>query len=374
MSFFRSRAAFACATRASYASTSLDYAHSLRPFCVALRRAVFWLCATVASSICALPGLAADRVELRDGSVVYGIFNDADGGKIVIETEFAGTLEIDQSQVVAVKIESEVVLQMEDGRVIETDGLEVADQQLALGDDGDLSYALAELMRVNPEPWELGKGYKFGGNASISFNSQRGNSDLDELDYRILSNWESLRDRIRLTAFGEIDEAQGVTNAENWTVRARYDRTQTGDWYWGIGASAEEDQFADLNLRASIGPYVGRKFFTEPVFQLEAETGFAYISEDFVGADDREYIGTTWDVHMQSNYLGGNSRLYLDHQGIWNLDQAENLVLNTTLGLAFPFLGGIEGAAEVVWELNTGAVEGTEELDETYRLRLGYSW
>ena len=27
-----------------------------------------------------------------------------------------------------------------------------------------------------------------------------------------------------------------------------------------------------------------------------------------------------------------------------------------------------------VWDINTGAVEGTEEVDETYRLRLGYSW
>ena len=79
-------------------------------------------------------------------------------------------------------------------------------------------------------------------------------------------------------------------------------------------------------------------------------------------------------MHIKSNYLGGDSRLYLDHSGIWNLDEAENVVINTTLGIAFPLLKGIEGAAEITWDLNTGAVEGTEELDETYRLRLGYTW
>ncbi len=324
-----------------------------------------------------LPSINAwsvDRVQLRDGSVVFGTFKDADAGKVKIETAFAGTLEIDQAEIVGMDVQSDLVLQMDDGSVLETPRLQVDGEQLKLEQQAQQTYALAQLTRINPEPWELGNGYNFAGLASVAFNSQRGNTDLDEFDYRVEMLWESLKDRYRLDGFGEIDEAQGVKNAENWTVRGRYDRVQTGNWYWGGGATFEQDTFADLDLRSTIGPYLGRKFYTEPVFQLEAETGLAYISEDFATAEDREYIGTTWDVHMSSNYLGGDSRLYLDHRGVWNLDEPENVVLNTTLGLAFPLFGGLEGAAEVTWDLNTGAVDGTEELDETYRLRLGYSW
>lgn len=317
---------------------------------------------------------AVDRIELRDGSVVLGTLKDADGGKVMIETSFAGTLEIDQAEVLAMQVNTPLVLQMEDGEVLEATGLKVDRERLELQEQAARSYALSQLTRINPEPWELGDGYKFGGTASVAFNSQRGNTELDEFDYRILGRWESLKDRYRLEAFGELDEAQGQKNAENWTVRARYDRVQTGDWYWGGGASARQDLFADLDLRTSIGPYLGRKFFTDPIFELEAEAGLAYTTEDFVNEADRDYIGTTWDVHIRSDYLGGDSQLYLDHSGIWNLDESENVVLNTTLGLAFPLLYGLEAAAEVTWDLNTGAAEGTEELDETYRLRIGYSW
>ncbi len=328
----------------------------------------------IAAAAVIAPAQAVDRIELRDGSVVLGTFKDADAGKVTIETSFAGTLEIAQEEIVGMNVASDLVLQMDDGAVLEATGLKVDGEQLELEAEAAENYALAQLTRINPEPWELGNGYNFGGLASIAFNSQKGNTELDELDYRVEGRWESLKDRYRLEAFGEVDEAQGTKNAENWTVRARYDRIQTGDWYWGGGASAEQDLFADLDLRTTIGPYIGRKFYTDPIFELEAETGLAYISEDFVSAEDREYIGSTWDVHMRSNYLGGDSRLYLDHTGIWNLDEAENIVLKTTIGIAFPLLKGIEGAAEVSWDLNTGAVEGTEELDETYRLRLGYSW
>lgn len=332
------------------------------------------LCVFAAALLCQGIAEAADRIELRDGSVILGTFKDADGGKVMIQTSFAGTLQIDQSEIVGMRVDADLVLQMDDGRVMETAALEVENEQLSLAQQAEQSYALAQLTRINPEPWELGKGYNFTGLTSFAWASQRGNTDTDEVDYRIESAWESLADRYRVEAFGELGEAQGTRNAENWTLRARYDRTQVGNWYWGGGVSFEQDTFADLDLRTTVGPYLGRKFFTEPVFELEAETGLAYISEDFASAEDREYLGSTWDVHVRSNYLGGDSRLYFDHKGILNLDQLDNLVLKNTLGLAFPLLYGVEAAAEVVWDINTGAVAGTEKLDETYRVRLGYKW
>lgn len=318
--------------------------------------------------------LAIDRIELKDGSVVLGDLKDADGGKVILATSFAGDIEIDQSEIRAMDVDSQLVLQLDDGSVVEASKLRVANEQLLLDEAPRPSYALADLMRINPEPWELGDGYHFTGLASISANSQSGNTEREELAYRLEMGWQSLRDRIRFDGFGEEGEAQGVKNAENWTLRGRYDRVQTGDWYWGGGLTLEQDTFADLDLRTTVGPYLGRKFFTDPVFELEAETGLAYISEDFRTGMDREYLGSTWDVNINSNYLGGDSRMYLTHRGVWNLDEVENLVLNTTIGVALPLFYNIEGAAEVTWDLNTGAVEGTEELDQTYRFRLGYSW
>lgn len=317
---------------------------------------------------------ALDRIELRDGSVLMGTFKDADAGKVMLETSFAGTVEIDQAEIVAMSIASDLVLQMEDGAVLETPQLVVAGEELKLEQAAARNYALADLTRINPEPWELGRGYNFTGLGSVALASQRGNTDTDEFNYRLDSNWESLKDRYRFEGFGEINEAQGIKNAENWTLRGRYDRNQTGNWYWGVGGLLQQDTFADLDLRTSIGPYAGRKFFVEPRFEFEAEAGLSYVTEDFSSAEDREYLGATWSAHAQSDILGGDSQLYLDHNGILNLDEAENVVLNTTIGVAFPLVGGIEGAAEFMWNINTGAVDGTEEVDQAYRFRLGYRW
>ena len=332
-------------------------------------------CALAMAFLCFVTGAAAaDRFELRDGSVIIGNLKDAESGKLKIETSFAGTLSIDQELIVAMQVESPLTLQMADGTVVESQGLSVRDEELRLPDAPPENYALSQLTRINPEPWELGRGYRFSGLASLSLASQSGNTETDQIDYRVESNWRSLRDRIRLETFGQLHEANGQRNAENWTLRGRYDREQTGDWYWGVGASLEQDKFADLDLRSSIGPYLGRKFLTDPIFELEAEAGVAYTSEDFSSDEDRDYAAATWNLHIYSNVLGDERRIYYRQQGLWNLDESDNLVLNNTLGMAFPLFGGFEGAAEVVMDYNSGAVAGTEEIDQTYRFRLGYSW
>ena len=107
---------------------------------------------------------------------------------------------------------------------------------------------------------------------------------------------------------------------------------------------------------------------------LEAELGLSYVNEDFISAEDQDYPGANWTVRISSDYLGGGSNLYMNHNAIWNLDTTEDIILNTAVGLSFPLLGNLEAAAEVLYEYDSGALPGIEELDETYNIRIGYTW
>ncbi len=245
---------------------------------------------------------------------------------------------------------------------------------IAGGNGDQLSYAVTDILLVNPEPWELGDGYNATGNVSFSWVLERGNSDTDELDYRLESIWRSLEDRYTIRLNGEINEANNVEIADNWKTVGKYDYFLEDRWYTGINVSAEQDQFADLDLRYYIGAHLGRQFYTESIFSLEAELGLAYVNEDFSTAPDQDYPGANWSVRIASDYLGGGTNLYLNHDAIWNLDTIEDIILNTAIGLSFPLLGNLEAAAEVLYEYDSGAVAGIEKLDETYNFRIGYTW
>ena len=50
------------------------------------------------------------------------------------------------------------------------------------------------------------------------------------------------------------------------------------------------------------------------------------------------------------------------------------MVINTWAGISFPLLWSLEAAVEVVLNYNSGVQGDTETLDETYRVRPGYTW
>mgnify|MGYP001827554468 FL=1 len=318
---------------------------------------------------------ALDRIVLKNGSTLLGTVTSYADGAVNLETDFAGTLAVAQDQIVSLQTNTAMVLQMADGTVLESQPLLVENEQLLVtGTVPGTTFSLADLSKTDPEPWEQGLGYQWTGLVNFAWALVRGNTETDELDYRLDTKLVGIDDRYTLRFDGEIDEANDQKNADNWTLLGKYDRFLEDRWYWGWLASAESDEFADLDLRYYTGPYAGRHIYTEPVFDMEAEIGLVYVNENFITAEDQDYPGANWSVHMKSNYLGGDSRMYLDHIGIWNLDETSDIILNTTFGLAFPLLFSLEGAAEVMLEYDSGAVEGVEELDQTYRFRIGYTW
>jgi hypothetical protein len=317
-----------------------------------------------------------DEIVLKNGSRILGTVTEARDGAVTIETDFSDTIVIDLAHVASLSTTEPLVVLLEDDTVLKHENVGFDGEEVVIGQGTSdaLTYAVDEVRVFNPEPWELGEGYRWTGTIDFSFSFQRGNSDIDELDYRLESIWRSKEDRYTLRLNGELDEANGETNADNWMVIGKYDYFVSDDTYWGFNASAESDEFRDLDLRYLAGPYFGREFFTDPMFMLAAEFGASYVVEDYITAEDQEYPAATWYLHMSSDYLGGDSQLYLEQRGIWNLKHTSDVVIDTGVGLAFPLLWGLEAAAEILLEYDSGAVAGVDTLDETYWLRIGYSW
>jgi hypothetical protein len=318
-----------------------------------------------------------DEILLKNGSRILGTITSVRDGVVSIDTDFAGTLSIDSTTVDSMRTQGSLVLQMADGSVIRDQPIVLEKESMLVTSSAgsQVRYGMSDLLLVNPEPWELGDGYKAFGLVSLAMGMQRGNTDTDELDYKLEAYWRSLEDRYTLKMDGELDKTNDIKSADNWSILGKYDYFLEGADYWGVKAGFQQDEFIDLDLRTYAGPYYGRRFYEESIFTLSGELGLSYVIEDFISLDhDQEYLGASWDMRLSSDYLGGDSVLYIDHVGLWNLKDLDNIILDTTFGLSFPLLGDIEGAAEIVFNYDAGAVEDVDKLDETYRLRVGYSW
>ena len=330
--------------------------------------ALFFACSAIAEP---------DRIKLKNGSIVFGEVVDAEDGKLSLKTDFAGTINISLDQIASMHTETPMTLQMADGSIITAQPLAVEDEKLVLPDvvaEEGSSYSVSQLMRVNPEPWETGDGYRWTGRASGALVAQRGNTDIDELDYNVESRWTGLEDRYSTRLSGQLREVNGKRSAQSVTITAKYDRFLDEDRYWGVNASAERDQFADIELRTYAGPYLGKKFDHGPRYVLEAELGLSYVAEQFTSSPNQEYPGAIWSLDATSDYFGRDLRAYVRQSGIWDLRDTSDVVINSTAGMSFPLIASIEGAAEITWEFDSGAVLDVEELNQIYRFRIGYRW
>lgn len=318
-----------------------------------------------------------DMITLSNGSLVYGTVTNIKNGKVTINTDFAGKLEIDTQHIHKLQTQNPVVVKLSNGTVLENVVIALEDQTPVLqniGTEAAAEVALTDIVAINPEPWQIGEGYKHEGTASLALVQQRGNSDTDQLDYRIEGKWTGEDDRFSIIAEGELDESEGMKNAENWLITGKYDRFMGGTTYLGVNSSLKQDVFADLDMRFYLGPYFGRQFLDADRFKLSAELGLTYVQENYISGNDQRYPGANWSVNIGSDIFGEDTELYFNHKGIWDLDSLSDVILDTRIGFKIPLMMNIQAAAEYSLEYDSGAATGVDEIDQSLKVRFGYRW
>ncbi len=319
----------------------------------------------------------ADELVMNNGSRIIGTLVSAGGGKVVFNTPFAGDISINEDNIKLILTDTDVTLLMKDGASYRDKRIVMADDGLvAMSDDEPpIRFEVLEIELINPEPWQLGEGYKWFGEANTAALLERGNTDSDELDIDFKTIWRSLADRYTVRGTMELDEANGEKNKNNWQVRNKYDRFSDTDPdnYWGVQAVFAYDEFADLDLRTTVGPYIGRQFYENGLLTLSGEVGVVYVDEQFEVAEDNDFYGANWELNMTSDIIP-RTELYIEQFGVLNFEDVNGVIVDTIIGIKLPIIYGFQASVEAKFEYDGGAVEGVDDLDETYNFKIGYSW
>ena len=331
----------------------------------------------VSALLAAATHLSADELIMKNGSRLVGTLVSVDERNVVFNTPFSDDITIAQVNVESIITEQEVTLLMDDGTVHRDKRIVTKDEDLIVfdADERPVQFHVLDIKMVNPEPWRLGEGYKWFGQVNVALESERGNSDSDELDIDLESIWRSLEDRYTIRGSWEIDETNGDRNKNNWKLRNKYDRFTKNDPdnYYGMQVFFEHDEFADLDLRTAIGPYFGRQFFEREYLTLTGEVGVVFVDEQFDEAEDSDFWGANWELRWTSGIIP-KTELYVYQDGVLNLNGPEDSIMNTTVGIRFPLIYGLQAAFEALYEYDGGAVEEVDDTDETYNFKLGYTW
>ena len=349
------------------------------------------------------------RIVLMDQSVIWGEVIDIREGEVVVKTQWIGEVSIDLTAIMLLESDQEIELLTKDQNKFALSSLQVVEGEVVLEDEENL--AVDELYVANPEEWEEGHGYSLEGRVTSAVEFLRGNTSTDQFNADFETILRSQRDRI--TVRGDYAETsavvlspeydfdgapvldangdQAVTKTstptiDNWAVVGKYDYFLSNSQnYLGVNLGVNADRFADIERRAYIGPYFGRKLFVDKTYQLDAELGLSYVETDFIERDsgddpvaanspDNYFTGINLNFTGETELFDGSLNLYLRQTNILNVSDMEKSIYRTTFGLRFPLLFGLEAAAEASADYDGGAAPGKEKLDEALRLRVGYKW
>ncbi|MEA3639716.1 MAG: DUF481 domain-containing protein [Lamprobacter sp.] len=335
-----------------------------------LRLAVAGLLATATAT--------ADEIIMQNGDRLSGDVVRQDKGQLQLQTAYAGTIAIDWDQVQEVVLDEPAAVLLDDDRVIEVAKVTQTQDEVQLTPPGDaepMSLPPERVEIIEPEPWEIGNGYRLTGRVNLALQDETGNSESTELDLdfdlRFRRRWHELETYGQL----EYDTTRGIKTTENWTLLNKYTRRfPKSPWYGAAWLRLKHDRFADLRLRYLVGPSLGYRFSTHDDMRLSAEVGPIYLHEDFYDHEDAERWGPGVFIDYEQDLLSDRLQFYLNGMGFSAINgQSKDLWVSWT-GLRVPLIGGFVGSIEYEIDYDSDPAQATKTTDETIRLKLGYQW
>ena len=322
----------------------------------------------------------ADSVTLSDGSILFGTVKGLGDGKLKLETEFAGLLEIDAAKILSIKTEQPINVALSTGdRLVGTiEPNEAGDGFIVKTKFADVPITSADVQNIwtqdgkSPEQTTLEEAIakhqtKWSSTIEAGGVMKEGNTDLltarGAFELRRATDDDLLKFYIR-AAYAEQDDIRssneiiGGVDYENWFA---------GRWSWYTRIELEYDEFENLDLRTTAAAGLGYRWLKRENLDLKTRAGVGYVYESFTNGvtDDKGIIDLglafRWDIV-------DDVRFTQDTNYSPSFDGADDYRLRLDTALTFP-LGNSDK-----WKFKIGMLNeydsmpepGVDRLDNTY--------
>lgn len=318
---------------------------------------------------------SADEVYLASGDRVSGTVVSKTGDTLTMKTDFAGEIGIAWDKVISVSTVAPVVVQLDDATVLQG--------TLARSGDGSVGIQGSELVQaeqvpvarvalINPPAPE--NGVKLRGRANAGVYIAKGNTDKEAYHGDIEAVARTEQNRFTAGAIYNQATDNGIESENNAMAYLKYDHFLTKKWYTYANTVMFKDDFADLNLRSTLGLGAGYQFFESEQTNLSLEGGLSYVNEDFELAKDDSYPAARWSINYDHFLYPNRLQFFHFQEGLLGLQDIQDVIIFTRTGLRASLTEGFTATAEVDVDWDNTPSPGNDRVDTRYLFNLGYGW
>jgi putative salt-induced outer membrane protein YdiY len=326
----------------------------------------------------ALP-LAADVVEIKNGARILGKVTRISAGSVVVDTDYAGTITIKQSQVTAIATDAPVAVRLDNG--IHAEGrLSGRDGELQItGKDGIITTQVPRLAASwaagaeDPAVAALRRHWNY--EASVDASGTSGNKSQLGTAFGVRATLASAQDTLALYTAYNRQVTDHQKSADQLKVGSDYANNfgQHSSWY--VRDEGGFDRIKDIDLYDVAAAGYGLDFIKQARHLLTGRVGLSFRYENYTNplASDLKTVGL--DAGLNHEFEFAKSKLVNRLSYVPSFDNFSNFRLTHESFYEVPL-------ASPAWKLRLGVSndynskpgQGVKRLDTDYFTRLMLNW
>ena len=321
--------------------------------------------------------LSADTVEIKNGARIVGKITKIDSGSIVVDTDFAGTVTIKQSEVVTFSTDAPVAVRLASGTRF--DGKVTAGTNGALqiaGSDGVIttsvdrvaaSWAAGAVDPLVDRHWTY--------EASVDVSGKTGNSDQLGTAAELRATLKTTQDTLQFYSSYNRQVTDGLKAADQFKLGVDYQNNFSGRYSWYLRDEGGFDRVKDIELYNIAAAGLGFDVVKEPKRTLTGRLGLSFRYEGYRNPITPDVKSAGLDVGFNSDMEFGNSKLVTRVAYVPTFEDFANYRFTHESFYQIPL-------AHPAWKLRLGVSNdynsqppvGVEKLDTSYFTRLVLNW
>jgi putative salt-induced outer membrane protein YdiY len=332
-----------------------------------LKRSLFYILFLAAAAL-------ADKVYLINGDIVSGQIITAENGKLIVDSQLMGKVEIDLSKVKTFESEQALPLHLSDGSLL--------NQRAIAAEDGTIrtesqtlsaqTLDIDDIAAINPPEPEKPR-WKGTLNAGLFYSSGNTRKDSYNIGFSFKKDSEEDRISFRGDTIKSREEQAGEKEVTEdwWKLNGKYDYFISDRTYLYANSEYKKDDIANLDRRVIIGGGLGRQFIDQSdVMTLDGEIGLASVYEKYEGQESENEMSLRLAYNLFKRLA---NKLVFNH-GLEYYPQTSDMsdyYLSTFGEFKFDVTSTVFSSYKVIFDYDPTPAQGSGSTDVKHLLSLG---
>ncbi|MFT3868578.1 MAG: DUF481 domain-containing protein [Nibricoccus sp.] len=230
--------------------------------------------------------VSADVVETKDGARIVGKVTQIDGATVIIDTAFAGTLKVKQSEVVLISTEAASNIRLSSGTVLQgtLSGTGAGAVTIA-GQDGSIQTNVDKIVATwapglkDPEVVALQRAWTY--EAALDIVGKTGNSEQLGTGFAFRAVLTGPQDKLEFYSVYDRQVTEGEISSDQFKAGVDYQNSFAGKYSWYLRDEAGFDRVKLIQFSNVAAAGLGYDFIKRPKHTFTGRVGVAHRFESY---------------------------------------------------------------------------------------------